>query len=242
MASLINNELKLSIIIPTLNEEGRLRALFSKLSQFDEEKEIIIVDGGSNDGTLNLANALGAKTISCTESNRGKQLRQGACIATGRWFLFLHADSKLYNNWSYLVSKAMAENSSSSKAWFFDFKINLKGWHFRLLELGVSLRSHFFQRPYGDQGLLIAKSLYRELGGFSEIPLMEDLEFAIRISEVAVFKGLGNGIETDGRKWEDKNILLIALENLKLRRRWRAGENPRELFHDYYKASNKFNK
>ena len=227
--------MKLSIIIPTLNEESMLKALLLKLSQFEEEKEIIVADGGSYDNTLELAEALGAKTIVCKESNRGDQLSQGASSATGDWFLFLHADSKLQDNWSCLISKAISENGAENKAWFFNFKVNLKGLHFRLLELGVYLRSYFLQRPYGDQGLLIARSLYNELGGFSKIPLMEDLEFAIRISDKSGFKSLGNGIETDGRKWHGKNMLLIALKNLNLRKRWREGEDPRKLFNEYYK-------
>jgi hypothetical protein len=98
----------------------------------------------------------------------------------------------------------------------------------------IALRSRWCQRPYGDQGLLLHKSLYERSGGYAPLPLMEDLDLVQRLSQVTRLRALGLMITTDGRRWQRGGVLRRSLENARFRRRWRRGESPEDLAADYY--------
>ena len=157
----------LSIIIPTLNEAIHLPLLLADLKAWPYDYELIIVDGGSTDLTVSIAQIQGIDVIKSTKKNRGYQLKTGASKASGDWLLFLHADSRLDQKWVKGLIKIMQTRKSKNFGWYFDFKLKKDNIEFRILELAVALRSHFLQRPYGDQGLLIHKNLYYFSGGFS---------------------------------------------------------------------------
>ena len=109
-----------------------------------------------------------------------------------------------------------------------------KGIWFRILEFCVFIRSNLLKRPYGDQGLLISKKLYFDLGGFKEIPIMEDIDIILRISKLKKLKALNLDIQTSSRRWEKGNIFFNAIKSAVLRYRWSQGETPKELFKNYY--------
>ena len=121
-------------------------------------------------------------------------------------------------------------------AWpyYFDFKIKKNNLEFRILEIAVALRSHFLQRPYGDQGLLIHKDLYNLCGGFKSLQIMEDLELITRITKTNKVKRIGESIYTDDIKWSKTNILRRAIKNARLRKKWREGYNIDDLSKEYY--------
>ena len=102
------------------------------------------------------------------------------------------------------------------------------------MEALVNLRSSLLKRPYGDQGLLIKKSLFNEIGGFKSIHIMEDLDFIIRLSEKHQIAAIGCPIYTNSRKWKGKSMLTQALKNLILKLLWRYGESPKNLSKEYY--------
>ena len=223
----------LSIIIPTLNEAIHLPLLLADLNNWPYNFELIIVDGGSIDLTISIAKIQGVDVIKSSKKNRGYQLKTGASNASGYWLLFLHADSRLSPRWVKSLSKIIQDKKSEDFAWYFDFKIQKDNLEFRLLEIAVALRSHFLQRPYGDQGLLIHKDLYCNSGGFSSLKIMEDIDLIERISKTTKLKRIKESIYTDAIKWSNSNVIKRAIKNAKLRKKWRQGYDIDNLSKEY---------
>ena len=224
---------KISIIIPTINEANNLPLLLSDLSIIQKEGEIIIVDCGSDDKTIDIANIYGAKVYKSKERNRGLQLNIGAKNSKGEWLIFLHADTRLIYDWFRKINSVLER--SNNFIFYFKFKINSKKIIFRVLEIFVNLRCQFFKKPYGDQGLIIHRTTYFNNNGFKKIPLMEDIEFLSRLNTKKDLKQIDLPIFISSRKWERTNIFLQAIKNWNFRRRWLKGESLKSIYHDYYK-------
>jgi rSAM/selenodomain-associated transferase 2 len=172
----------LSIVIPTLNAAKTLEATLAAIATAEGRLgyEVIVVDGGSIDDTRAVAERGGAIFIE-TQRGRGQQLAAGALTASGDWFLFVHADTRLPEDWSQTVGEFMASAGNASRAAFFRFALDDPCRWARLMAWAVSWRSRHFGMPYGDQGLLISRPFYEQLGGYKRIPLMEDVDLASRI-------------------------------------------------------------
>ena len=224
---------KISIIIPTINEANNLPLLLSDLSIIKQEAEILIIDCGSEDKTIDIANIYGAKVYEAKERNRGLQLNMGAKNSKGEWLIFLHADTRLTHDWFAKIKSVLKKNKNF--IYYFKFKINDKKIIYRFLEILVNLRSQYLKQPYGDQGLLIHRSTYFKNNGFREIPLMEDVDFFMRLKNKKNLKQLNLPIFTSSRKWERTNIFLQSLKNWNFRRRWLRGESTKSIYSDYYK-------
>ena len=224
---------KISIIIPTINEANNLPLLLSDLSIIQKDAEIIIVDCGSEDKTIDIANIYGTKIYKSKEKNRGLQLNMGAKNSKGEWLIFLHADTRLSHDWFRKVNSVL--KGDKNYIYYFKFKINHKKIIYRFLEIFVNFRSNYFKKPYGDQGLIIHRTTYFKNNGFRKIPLMEDVDFLRRLNSKKDLKQLNFPILTSSRKWERTNIFLQALKNWNLRRRWLKGESAKSIYSDYYK-------
>ncbi|KGF97507.1 hypothetical protein EU96_1219 [Prochlorococcus marinus str. MIT 9302] len=224
---------KISIIIPTINEANNLPLLLSDLSIIQEEGEILIVDCGSEDKTIDVANIYGAKVYKSQERNRGLQLDIGAKNSKGEWLIFLHADTRLTHDWFTKIKSVF--KGDKNFIYYFKFKISNKKIIYRVLEILVNFRSKYFKQPYGDQGLIIHKSIYLKNNGFRNIPLMEDLDFFMRLNSKKYLKQLNLPIFTSPRKWERTNIFLQTIKNWNFRRRWLNGESLKSIYSDYYK-------
>ena len=224
---------KISIVIPTINEANNLPLLLSDLSIIDKEGEILIVDCGSEDKTVDVANIYGAKVYKSKERNRGLQLDMGAKNSKGEWLFFLHADTRLTHDWFTRIKSVL--KGDKNFIYYLKLKINDKNIIYRVLEILVNLRSKYFKQPYGDQGLIIHKSIYLKNNGFRKIPLMEDVDFFRRLNNKKDLKQLNLPIFTSSRKWERTNIFLQAIKNWNFRRRWLKGESTKSLYLDYYK-------
>ena len=177
----------LSIVIPTLDAAGLLGATLAdiapgvaRLEERGMAAEVVVADGGSRDGTADEARRHGARVVE-TEAGRGRQLAAGAKAAGGAWLLFLHADTRPAPGWDEEVSAFIAEPSNQGRAACFRFALDDRATAARLLERLVALRCWLFALPYGDQGLLIHRSLYETLGGFRPLPMMEDVDLVRRI-------------------------------------------------------------
>ena len=224
---------KISIIIPTINEANNLPLLLSDLSSIQKEGEIIIVDSGSVDKTIDIAHIYGTKVCISKEKNRGLQLDMGAKNSKGDWLIFLHADTRLTHDWFRKTNSFLKGNKNS--IYYFKFKINHKKIIYRFLEILVNFRSKYFKQPYGDQGLIIHRTLYFKNNGFRKIPLMEDVDFLRRLNKKKFLKQLNLPIFISSRKWERTNIFLQAIKNWHFRRRWLKGESIKSIYSDYYK-------
>ena len=224
---------KISIIIPTLNEANNLPLLLSDLSIIQKEGEIIIVDCGSEDKTIDIANIYGAKVYKSKERNRGLQLDIGAKNSKGDWLIFLHADTRLTYDWYRKINSVY--NGDKNYIYYFKFKINHKKLIYRVLEVLVNFRSQYLKQPYGDQGLVIHRAIYFKNNGFRKMPLMEDVDFLRRLNNKKDLKQLNLPILISPRKWERTNIFFQALKNWNFRRRWLKGESTQSIYSDYYK-------
>ena len=224
---------KISIIIPTINEANNLPLLLSDLSSIHKEGEIIIVDCGSEDKTIDIAHIYGAKVYKSKERNRGLQLNIGASFSKGDWLIFLHADTRLTDDWFTKINSIF--EGHKDYIYYFKFKINNNMIIYRVLEILVNFRSNFFKQPYGDQGLIIHKSSYIKNKGFRKIPLMEDIDFISRLDNKNDLKELNLPVFISSRKWERTNILHQAIKNWNFRRRWLKGESIKSIYSDYYK-------
>ena len=176
-----------SIVIPTLEAADCLGATLAglaggiaRLEECGITVEVVVADGGSRDGTADDARRLGARVLE-TEAGRGRQLAAGATTAEGAWLLFLHADTRPAPGWNEEVSAFIAAPANESRAAVFRFALDDRAAAARLLERLVALRCRLFALPYGDQGLLIHRSLYEVLGGFRPLPMMEDVDLVRRI-------------------------------------------------------------
>ncbi len=224
--------IKLSIIIPTLNESKRLPLLLSDLSEINNKSEILIIDSNSKDKTRDIAFINGTRFYKVNKKNRGLQLNYGAQKAQGEWLLFIHADSRLKLNWSRKIEDILKRDSNF--IYYFNFKVNNKSFTYRFLEFFVNLRCFLFKTPYGDQGLLISKKNFKTYGGFKKIPLMEDFDFISRINKKNL-RSLKTPIFTSSRKWEEINFVWQSLKNWHLRRLMLKGVSINRIYKNYYK-------
>jgi rSAM/selenodomain-associated transferase 2 len=172
---------ELSVIIPTLDAAATIGATLDALTgEATPTPEIVIADGGSRDATINIAAGQGANFVAAPPG-RGRQLRDGAEAATGRWYLFLHADTVLERGWSEEIGRFMNHPDNAERAAYLRFALDDNARAARRLEAVVAWRSRVLGLPYGDQGLLISAGFYDALGGFKPLLLMEDVDMVRRI-------------------------------------------------------------
>jgi rSAM/selenodomain-associated transferase 2 len=181
----------LSIVIPTLDAAGSLPACLEALrlrargtgqatAAETDGTEVVVADGGSRDGTPAVARAFGARVIPCPPG-RGAQLAAGAKAARGGWLLFLHADTALGPGWRQAAGAFVADPANERRAAAFRFALGDASAAARRIEALVHWRCQTFRLPYGDQGLLVSRAAYERAGGFSDMPLMEDVDIVRRI-------------------------------------------------------------
>ena len=176
----------ITVVVPTLNAEQSLAAALSALVPAVVEgviRQVIVVDGGSSDRTLKIAEDSGADIVRA-ERGRGGQLAAGAKHARYPWLLFLHADTVLDPGWEREAAAFVERVEIGQRpvaAASFRFALDDMGLMPRLIETGVALRCTLLRLPYGDQGLLIPRRLYDEIGGFRAMPLMEDVDIVRRL-------------------------------------------------------------
>lgn len=208
----------ISVVIPTLNAEACLAETLSALVPAAIDglvREVIVIDGGSGDATGAIADQSGANFVVRT-GGRGYQLAAGAHRARFPWLLFLHADTVLEPGWerdATTFMNAIDTGKRPTAAAAFRLTFDDSGLWPRLIERGVAMRCALFRLPYGDQGVLIPKRLYSEVGGYSALPLMEDVDFMRRLGRrrVAMLKAKA---VTSAVRYRRDGYLKRALRNL----------------------------
>ncbi|BAY27647.1 glycosyl transferase family protein [Calothrix sp. NIES-2100] len=200
---------KISIIIPALNEAANIEDVIIT-TQNSTNTEIILVDGGSQDDTVAIAQLLGVKVIS-SSPGRAVQMNAGAVVASGEILLFLHADTRLPAGFEVMIRTALQQPGTVAGA--FNLRIDASGWGMRLVELGVKVRSHFWQMPYGDQAIFITKDIFQQIGNFPELPIMEDFELIRRLKCIGKIAIIQESVITSARRWLRKGILQTTLIN-----------------------------
>ena len=206
----------LSIIVPLLNEAGQLPGLLTHLLIWRSRGcEVILVDGGSTDGSLAMIEASGLSVLSAPRG-RAREMNAGAAKATGDVLLFLHGDTRLCENADTLVRNALAKGK---KVWG-RFDVRIAGDHWLLPVIGCFMnnRSRLTGIATGDQAIFVAKETFNALGGFADIPLMEDIELSKRLRRVTAPACLRQKVTTSGRRWQERGVWKTIL--LMWRLRW----------------------
>lgn len=198
----------LSVVIPALNEAATLPATLAALG--DMPGEVVLADGGSTDATIAVATAHGARVVAAPRG-RGVQLAAGVAAAGGDWLLLLHADTRLASGWAEAARAFMAEGAD--RAGYFGFSLDSADPRARRLERMVAWRCRRFSLPYGDQGLLIARSLLDSVGGIGTSPLMEDVNLVRRLGRHRLTALPANAI-TSAVRWERDGWWRRSARNL----------------------------
>jgi rSAM/selenodomain-associated transferase 2 len=219
------NRLPVSIVIPTLDAAACLPATLRSLGGVNE---VIAVDGGSTDGTPDLARSLGCRVVRAPRG-RGCQLAAGVAAASQDWLLLLHADTRLQPGWAGHAARHMRDSGSAG---YFRFALDSSDPRARRLERLVALRCRLLALPYGDQGLLVHRALLAQAGGVPPLPLMEDVALVRRLGRRRL-AAIDAAAITAAAKWERDGWLLRSARNLFCLGLWFAGVPPQRILRLY---------
>ena len=224
----------ISVIIPTLNASAHLPRALAPLvagAAHGLVKQVIVADGGSSDETLEIAEAAGCDIMASTPG-RAKQMRAGVTRAKANWLLFLHADTTLAQNWVEEAARFIGAPRGRLRAAAFRLAFDDDAPEARRVIAWARLRARLLSLPYGDQGLLISRFFYDALGGFRDIPLMEDVEIVRRIGAKRLTL-LETEAVTSAEKYRRDGYNKRAWRNLILTARYLMGADPADLAKAY---------
>ncbi len=227
-------EQKISIIIPVLNEADNIAATLNIIPVI-ENIEIIVVDGGSSDDTVNIAKTFPAHIV-LANSGRAQQMNAGAAIATGDILLFLHGDSRLPAQFIPAISAIMKRPDVIAGA--FALQIAAPDPGLRWVEKLANWRSRHLQLPYGDQAIFLRTQTFHQLGGFPEQPIMEDFELVRRLQKLGKIAIVPAPVLTSARRWQKLGIGKTTLINQCIIAAYLLGVSPSRIVH-WYRAQGK---
>ncbi|MFT5483780.1 MAG: rSAM/selenodomain-associated transferase 2 [Halieaceae bacterium] len=221
-----------SIVIPVLNEAGRLRACLESLQQFRSQAEIIVVDGHSTDQSLLDIEPL-CDQVLASLPGRARQMNQGASIASGDWLLFLHADTRLPD----LPTGVSPQLDHPAKHYlwgFFPVAMSNKATRFRVIAWFMNRRSTLTGVATGDQALYVKHDTYRELSGYADVLLMEDVEICKRLRQLSPPLIQPVEVISSARRWEQHGFIRTIFTMWGLRLAYVLGVSPKRLARIYY--------
>lgn len=220
-----------TIIIPVLHEARNINPLLEHLQQLDENCEIIVVDGCPKRETIDNIRNKDIKKLS-SEAGRGRQMNAGAAIARGEILIFLHADTRMPVNVLDRIRSTLQNKACVGGA--FDLGIRSDKIIFKVIAMCASIRSRLTRIPYGDQAIFIRKDYFNTMGGYKEIPLMEDVELMQRIKKrgdkICI---LSDRVFTSPRRWEKEGVIYCTLRNWIIIMLYRIGVSPDKLARYY---------
>jgi len=220
-----------SVIIPTLNEAGIIEFSLPRLLRQEGDFEIIVADGGSTDNTLDLLNQFPQVKKVTSAKGRGKQMNEGAKVAQGDIFLFLHADTLLPRDSFWMIRDALSDSSIAGGS----FCLCFDHPHRFLWILSMLSRINHPLATYGDQGLFLRSDAFRGMGGFKEIPIMEDLEIQKRLRGLGKFIKINKPVVTSARRYLQNGTIRQQLLNTVLVTLYHLGISPHRLKR-YYRS------
>jgi len=219
--------MKLSVVIPTWNEAGNLAATLGALP---ERAEVVVADGGSVDGTVAIARRSGARVVAC-EQGRARQMNFGARETRGDTLLFLHADAVLGSGAAEAIEGALADPAVVGG--FFHLRIRSQRAALKLAAAGSNLRARALRMPYGDQGLFLRRPVYEALGGFPDVPFLEDVALIRIVRKSGRLAPLPVPLSTGDRHWRELGILGTTLLDWTMVGLYFAGVSPTTLASRY---------
>ena len=221
---------RLSVIIPCLNEADALPITLASLQRLREAgHEVVLVDGGSTDGSTDLAESLVDRIIP-SERGRAQQMNAGAASATGDALWFLHADTMVPVTAADSLRRALARGAVWGR---FDVRLDAPGTAFRVIEWCMNQRSRLSGIATGDQAIFVRRDAFHTVGGFPLIPLMEDVALSSALRRFGRPYCSRIRVRTSARRWEQFGVLPTVLQMWHLRYRFWRGDDPRELAQQY---------
>ena len=220
---------RISIIIPVLNEQERINGLIARIRCLDPTlpRQIIVVDGDPQGGTIRTIRCTDVTAVAC-DAGRGRQMNRGASLASGAVLLFLHADTDLPAHGLERIDGVMTGTAHAAGA--FSLGIRSSRAVFRITERYVALRTRLTRVPFGDQAIFVRRSVFEQLGGYQDIPVMEDVELMKRIRRsghpICILR---DRVMTSPRRWEQEGILVCTFRNWFLQAAYALGVPPRHL-------------
>ena len=222
--------MKLSIVVPTLNEAEGIAAHLEALAPLRQRgAEVIVADGGSRDGTVERASALADKVLTARRG-RAAQMNAGAAAASGEAILFLHADTRLPAPADRLVADALAGGCEWGR---FDVRIDGRHPLLGVVARAMNLRSRATGIATGDQAIFVTRKAFHAIGGYADIPLMEDIVLSRALRRRSRPACLSAAVTTSGRRWEAGGVLYTIVTMWRLRLAFYLGADPRRLARAY---------
>lgn len=226
--------INLSIIIPVLNELAALERCQSSLYRLRSQGvELIVVDGGSSDGTVQVARQITDQLI-ISAPGRALQMNAGAAAARGEVLLFLHIDTALPAQAVQLIRNGLGAGPDARQWGRFDVRLSGRHPAFRLIETAMNLRSRLTSVATGDQAIFVRAALFREIGGFPALPLMEDVALCKLLRRHHKPLSLAARVISSSRRWEQGGITRTVLLMWRLRLAYFLGADPADLHRQYY--------
>ncbi len=216
----------LGVVIPALDEADTLPRLLEDLARMRIGHRILVVDGGSGDGTVAAARAGGAEVMR-SRAGRARQMNAGAAFLATRWLLFLHADSRL--DGSALDAIAHHVRRDAGRAGYFRLAIAHSAFYYRLIEIGQRVREQVSGLVYGDQGLLVRRDVFDAVGGYPDQPIMEDVILCRRLREEDRLTRLPGTVTTSSRRYEEEGRVRAWMRNARTIARFLSGTDPAAL-------------
>ncbi|MGH7334436.1 MAG: TIGR04283 family arsenosugar biosynthesis glycosyltransferase [Candidatus Rokuibacteriota bacterium] len=224
--------IQLSIVVPVWRELRQLDSLLAGLSAAFAQDEIIVVDGGSDDGSLDVVRRFPRVTLLEGTRGRARQMNTGARAATGDILLFLHADTRLPRGARAAILDALGD--PGVVAGRFDVQFDNPRQAFRMIAALMNLRSRLSGISTGDQALFVRRAVFEALGGYAEIALMEDIELTHRLKRAGRLAALRLRVTTAARKWEQNGVARTIVLMWTLRFLYVCGVSPARLHRWYY--------
>lgn len=226
------NDLRCSVVVPVLNEAATLAINLARLKPFRTRgAEVIVVDGGSRDGSAEAAGPFADRVLVAT-AGRASQMNAGARVASGDVLLFLHADARLPPDADLRIRTALER---SNRVWGrFDIRLSGHGPLLRVVEFFMNLRSRLTGIATGDQAMFVRRSAFEKLGGFPALALMEDVAFSARLKRESRPLCLRARVVASSRKWEREGALRTIWLMWRLRLAYFLGADPSDLARRYY--------
>ncbi len=223
---------RLSIIIPVVDDAECLATTLPALARLRAAgHEVIVVDGGSRDDTRRRARCLADRVLE-TGRGRGRQMNAGAAVAKGEVLLFLHADSLLPGDAQAAIAHALTVSCWGR----FDVRLSGREWSFRIIEAFMNLRSRITGIATGDQAIFVQREAFAQVGGYPEIPLMEDVAISRLLKAIARPACLRQRVVTSARRWRVNGIARTVILMWRLRLAFALGADPRRLAHRYQRG------
>jgi rSAM/selenodomain-associated transferase 2 len=211
----------ISLVVPVLDDFDAAARLLAGVSA-DPRVEIVLVDGGSDLRLDRLAAGRGDTRVIRGVRGRGAQMNAGASASTSPWLAFVHADSTLPARWL----EQLASMPPDVVGGWFAFGLDDAAWQARVIEHGVRWRVRLFHLPYGDQGLFVRRDAFERLGGYRDVPLMEDVDFVRRLCRFGRCIEIPLPLITSSRRWRRDGWIRRSARNLALLTLYFGGVSP----------------